>query len=281
MGFSKLFIKLKNDFPIEVLFIMISIDNIVTLWQSLLLEKKIFLISNSKIALTKVCMALSSLLFPINWIHVFIPVLPEKLQLFSDAPVPLIIGICYEFELKDVPDDIIVFDIDKNVFLKFKEKLPEEPQQITEMKQKLQKYNRKFNNPRDKIKISHIDSLFKNRVDYTDKEKVIIDVNAIRDIFFKFFLNAFKNYQEFVSCFGKIATNSLSNTATGKEVTFDKEIFLSENQAKGGSFFDHFSETTLLSVFMDSFMDIGKNKSLEFFLEYLICLFIVLLKMKN
>ena len=88
-----------NDKYLETLFRLLSFDIIITAWEGLLLEKKLFLICSSKAVLSQVAHALINLLFPFNWIHVYVPILPEQLKLFIESPVPLIIGIFFHIEI--------------------------------------------------------------------------------------------------------------------------------------------------------------------------------------
>lgn len=59
----------------------------------MLLEKKIFFVSDSQIVIGYVIESLLSFLYPLKWEHVILPILPEKLLQLLDAPVPLIAGI--------------------------------------------------------------------------------------------------------------------------------------------------------------------------------------------
>ena len=113
----------KNDY-LEVLFRVLSYKQIVTAWQALLLEKKLFLLCSSKATLACVAHALINLLFPFKWIHVLIPILPEKLKLFIDTPIPLIIGICFPCDLNEFPNDAIILNINKNRFENYFSTIP-------------------------------------------------------------------------------------------------------------------------------------------------------------
>ena len=44
-----------------------------------------------------VCEALTSLLFPFRWLHVYVPLLPEQLTDFLLSPTPFLIGIPSEY----------------------------------------------------------------------------------------------------------------------------------------------------------------------------------------
>jgi hypothetical protein len=69
------------------------VEKIAEVFLSLMLEKKIFFVSDSQIVLGYVIESLLSFLYPLKWEHVILPILPEKLLQLLDAPVPLIAGI--------------------------------------------------------------------------------------------------------------------------------------------------------------------------------------------
>ena len=54
--------------------------------------------------------AITSLLFPLHWQHVYVPILPSSLLHFLDAPVPFIMGVyCQTDEDKaalDIPCEV-------------------------------------------------------------------------------------------------------------------------------------------------------------------------------
>ncbi len=63
--------------------------------------------------LTPVLEGFRSLLFPMQWPHVYITNLFLALADFINAPMPFLIGVLrHVFSDLDVPDDVIVFDID-------------------------------------------------------------------------------------------------------------------------------------------------------------------------
>ena len=116
-----------NDKYLETLFRLLSFDNIITAWEGLLLEKKLYIICSSKNVLSQIAHALINLLFPFKWIHVYIPILPEQLKIFIDSPVPLIIGIFFHIEINELPKDSLILNVNKNCFENYKEKLPPLP----------------------------------------------------------------------------------------------------------------------------------------------------------
>ena len=73
-------------------------QTIMDLLHYALLEQKILLISSNSILLTAVAESIRALMFPFVWTHVYIPVVPDYLDVHGliDAPVPFIAGIVTE-----------------------------------------------------------------------------------------------------------------------------------------------------------------------------------------
>ncbi len=218
----------------EFLFIKLSIDNILLLWEGLLLERKIFLVSNnSKVLLTDITTALLSLIFPFKWEQAAIPILPEKLRVFIDAPVPTIIGICFKIENTEFPPESIVINIDKNTIEKYLDKMPGLPNKLkANMTKRLEKYKYKFNNMDDNLRIMTCDEAFNVTMDiFESKEK--FDCLDIRDIFFEFFILMFKNYEKYFGFKNK-------KTKEKENLTFNREVFLKDHSSND-VFFTNFS----------------------------------------
>lgn len=250
-----------NDDCLESTFVKISIDNLILIWEGLLLERKVFLVSQSKTILTNTCMALTSLLFPFQWIHVLIPILPEKLKVFTDAPVPLLIGICYKLDLSDFPADSIVFNIDKSSFEKYLDKLPKLPQKLHQnMLKRLDKYKNKFNNTSDQERLQFIDEVF----NYSESDNGNnFNSQEVRDIFFEFFITMFKNYEKY---FG--FKNRKTKDGKLEQLVFNKEAFLKDHSSlEPGSFLYKFTETNIFAVFEDGFKYFEQNYLLQFFID--------------
>jgi hypothetical protein len=248
---------------LEILFISISIENIIQLWEALLLERKVFLISQSKSLLTHICMALVSLLFPFKWIHVLIPILPEKLRVFTESPVPLLIGIHFKLDLNEVSSESMVFNIESNVFEKYTETMPKLPQKLyTNLTKQLEKYKKKFKNEEDESKVSYCDEVFNYCGDLEDTTK-IFNTEEIRDFFYEFFINIFKNYEKY---FGfknrKVVDGKLQPLA------FNREYFLKDHSSyEESSFLFKFTETNMFGNFEEGFQQFETNYTLQFFID--------------
>jgi hypothetical protein len=61
-------------------------------WASLLLERRMLVVSSSPAVLPAVCELLLSLIAPLQWPHVYIPVLPSGLNATVESPCPYVIG---------------------------------------------------------------------------------------------------------------------------------------------------------------------------------------------
>jgi len=104
--------------PFHVLFECLDLSNIIFLWYSLALERKVLLVSSQGSLLTVVAEILLSLLFPMSWSQAYIPLLPQALSPMLDAPFPYLCGVCAEnidsFK-DDIGEETIVVNLDHNL----------------------------------------------------------------------------------------------------------------------------------------------------------------------
>ncbi|CAI5718425.1 unnamed protein product [Hyaloperonospora brassicae] len=82
-----------DDYCFKMLFQCLSLKNVIYVVNCLLLEQRVLVHSSYQGRLTPVCEALSTLLFPFCWKHVYIPFLPVELIEYLQAPVPYFIGL--------------------------------------------------------------------------------------------------------------------------------------------------------------------------------------------
>ncbi|KAI8896627.1 AEX-3 domain-containing protein [Globomyces pollinis-pini] len=75
------------------LFKAMSIENIVTLFELLVTDYKVILLSEHVSMLNLTCEVVTGWLYPLFWHHILIPVLPFRLLNYLEAPVPYLIGI--------------------------------------------------------------------------------------------------------------------------------------------------------------------------------------------
>ncbi|KAF2117689.1 dDENN domain-containing protein [Lophiotrema nucula] len=104
-----------RNIDLYALFRCLSIPNIVTLFEFVLQESRIILLSSHTAMLHLASAAIVNLLYPFKWAGVFIPVLPSRLIQTIEAPCPYIVGIERRYEPVDYPeDDYVLVDLDSN-----------------------------------------------------------------------------------------------------------------------------------------------------------------------
>jgi hypothetical protein len=97
------------------LFRCLTIPNIITLFEYALAESRIILLSSHTSMLQLATSALISLIYPLKWTGVLIPVLPYRLIQALEAPCPYIAGVERRYEKLDLPDDdFCLVDLDQN-----------------------------------------------------------------------------------------------------------------------------------------------------------------------
>lgn len=103
--------------PFSHLFECLDIDNIITAWHSLALERQVLVVSTQLTLLTTCCEVLLSLLFPMRWSHAYIPLLPRFLCPILNAPMSFLIGIDKQYlgeAFEHLSAECIVVDLDTN-----------------------------------------------------------------------------------------------------------------------------------------------------------------------
>lgn len=104
-----------RNIDIYALFRCLSLPNIVTLFEYVLQESRIILLSSHTAMLHLASMAIANLLYPFKWAGVFIPVLPSRLVQTIEAPCPYIVGIERRYEPSEYPDDeYVLVDLDND-----------------------------------------------------------------------------------------------------------------------------------------------------------------------
>lgn len=101
-----------------VIFECLDIDNVLFVWYTLACERKILLVSSQLSLLTVCAEILCSMLFPMRWSHLYIPVLPRFLTPMLDAPMPYLCGISRDIfpnAVGDISDETVVVDLDRNL----------------------------------------------------------------------------------------------------------------------------------------------------------------------
>lgn len=96
----------------ETLFSLLKVETIIQVWSCLMLERQVLLHSSNADVLTPVALALTGLLYPYHWEHVFVPVLPDQLSTFLETVVPYLIGTCSAAGLTTAPAETVIVYLD-------------------------------------------------------------------------------------------------------------------------------------------------------------------------
>lgn len=98
------------------LFRSLDIPDIVVLFEYVLAESRIILLSSHTAMLYSAVAAIKQLMYPFEWAGVLIPVLPARLIQALEAPCPYLIGIERRYENVELPsDDFVLVDLDQGI----------------------------------------------------------------------------------------------------------------------------------------------------------------------
>jgi len=112
------------------LFRALSISNIISLFECIVAEGRVILLSSYASMLHLVSAALQNLLYPMTLSGIFIPLLPCRLLQALEAPCPYIIGVERRFDNIIFPtDDFILVDLDNDT-IEVTTEPPQLPRQI-------------------------------------------------------------------------------------------------------------------------------------------------------
>ncbi|CAL8357185.1 unnamed protein product [Lota lota] len=82
-----------GDYPLGEAFTLLGVENMVRLLTCVLLEMQVLLYSRDLQCLMTVAEGITCLLFPFQWQHIYLPILPAPLHHLLDAPVPFLMGL--------------------------------------------------------------------------------------------------------------------------------------------------------------------------------------------
>ncbi|XP_066962449.1 DENN domain-containing protein 1B isoform X4 [Macrobrachium rosenbergii] len=96
----------------------VDANNMMIIFASMLHERRIIMVSKRLSRLSACVQAANSIIYPMQWQHIFIPVLPEHLTDYLLAPMPYLIGVNSSLLSKVQMEDIgeaVILDADNNV----------------------------------------------------------------------------------------------------------------------------------------------------------------------
>ncbi|XP_073177534.1 DENN domain-containing protein 5B isoform X3 [Lepidochelys kempii] len=124
-----------SDYPLREAFELLGLENLIQVFTCVLLEMQILLYSQDYQRLMTVAEGITTLLFPFQWQHVYVPILPASLLHFLDAPVPYLMGLQSkegtDRSKLELPQEanLCFVDID-NHFIELPEEFPQFPNKL-------------------------------------------------------------------------------------------------------------------------------------------------------
>uniref|UniRef100_A0A3Q4C049 UDENN domain-containing protein n=1 Tax=Mola mola TaxID=94237 RepID=A0A3Q4C049_MOLML len=99
------------------LIVAVDVGNLLQLYASMLFERRILLFASKLSTLTSCVHALSAVIYPMYWQHIFIPVLPPHLLDYCCAPMPYLIGVHTSLSEKVRSrgmEEVVILNVDSN-----------------------------------------------------------------------------------------------------------------------------------------------------------------------
>ena len=270
-----------NESTLLPLISSMTVETLIYAFKCLLLEGKIIFKTRATNLLTIVVTNIAELIYPLKWPHVLIPILPEKMIDFLDAPVPFLVGINYDIDVSKFSEDILIIDLENGFPLNYPEYLDKYVNGINnglfsnnnifeklESKLKTIFYNNKSYGNEINFFNYNYDNLFSNlEMIEDDIESKKISSIEFREVFFEFFVNLFKNYDKYFlflnnnimkSYYVNDNSSKKSNTVLGKDddnLSFQffnvYQLRKDFNSLDSSSFIYKMTETNLFSLFID------------------------------
>ncbi|XP_067913043.1 DENN domain-containing protein 2D-like isoform X2 [Heterodontus francisci] len=103
-----------------LLFKHLSEENIIDIFASLLLERRVIFLAEELSILSQCIHGIAALLYPFTWQHTYIPVLPKVMLDTVCSPTPFVVGVQRQFleQLKELPtEESLVVDLCSGMFL--------------------------------------------------------------------------------------------------------------------------------------------------------------------
>uniref|UniRef100_A0A8C9V9W8 DENN domain containing 2B n=1 Tax=Scleropages formosus TaxID=113540 RepID=A0A8C9V9W8_SCLFO len=106
---------------LESLFSCLSVRQVVRVFASLLLERRVIFVADKLSTLSSCMHAVVALLYPFSWQHTFIPVLPSSMVDIVCCPTPFLVGLLSSSlpKLKELPvEEALMVDLGTDRFIK-------------------------------------------------------------------------------------------------------------------------------------------------------------------
>ena len=225
------------NFEFNLLFTKFNIEQVLTIFQYLMLGTKLIFFSSRIEFLTPIILASLVLLFPFKFPFTIVSILPKESYYLIDNITPEIFGVNEKYHYSffqendiEINDHLLIIDIDEKKIIpcgpKTKEELPALPKVLKgKLSEKLKSY------------ISLIHKNMKKEI----KEPLKIFQSKIRNIFLEFQIELLKDYPKFLN------SNIYKHPS---ERPFNIKKFLNSVPSDDHSFYEKFIETQLFNDYI-------------------------------
>ena len=289
--FIKLFINDKSPFPIKdynisILLYKFHIDDLIIIYQALLMEYEIILIFDNFEEINILIYSLLSLIYPLKWKFPITSFLLPETEVMLDAPFATIIGVHESFKyLIDYKIKKECFNLETTIIYDLKEKNfvlkdPNFPlldnKLINNIKSSL--YFLKA----DLLQFKHGTIKFNNGLMklFDKNEKIVNKIEhskyiniKIISIFFNIFLDLIKNFKSCIK-YDEIEKNKININISEPNDFFDfnkfEQNFIFDSTSSYNQFFLNFSKTLMFTNFVRNFILYENKKKIFIFINELI-----------
>ncbi|XP_077986589.1 uncharacterized protein LOC144440974 isoform X3 [Glandiceps talaboti] len=217
----------------------VDTHNMMLIFASLLYERRVLVTSKKLSLLTAIIHGAATLLYPLYWQQIFIPVIPPKLLDYCCAPMPFLIGVHASLmdqvrkKVSDQMMEIVILDADNNTVETPFDDFESLPSEINEkMKSRMKKTERLLNDGVARIFLKALVPLlggYRNALKLRLGEKITFDdetyvqakSSSMRRILEK--MMTFQHFQQFID--GRL---DMLNSGKGFSDVFEEECDLAE-----------------------------------------------------
>lgn len=210
----------------------LRLEHVLTLFAAALLEKQVVVVCSNLGVLSACILSIIPLIRPYQWQSLLMPVLPNDMLDFLDAPVPYIVGVKNKnSELQSKLSNVVLVDVNKNQMKSHS--IPQLPQQ-KELYSSLSFYHSKLVGE-----------------SYLGKKRPVYECTDVQAEAAKGFLRVLRSYLD------SLCSNLRCHTITNVQSNNDKvslllkESFIESFPYRDRPFMKHFVDTQLFSVHTD------------------------------
>ena len=277
--FFKIYLDDKTPFPIKdydlsILFEKFHIDDLIILYQSILMEYEIILIFENFEEINILIYSLLSIIYPLKWKFPITSFLLPETEVMLDAPFATIIGVhesfkyLIEFKIKKEcfnNETTIIYDLKEKKFILKDPKFPFMNNKLLNIikcdlyflkSEILQFKNKTIKCNNSLMKLFEGNEKLVNKID----TKIYINMKII-SIFFNVFFFFLKNFK---TCIKYESINKININACEPNEFFDFNNFENDsyNNNNKNLFFLNFSKTLMFSYFLRSFIKYSTTKKI-------------------